>query len=186
MRYFESQNRLTSDDCAVLAKDRENQSIIDYETYNFFNNGNCEETDKKLMDLAMEHPNLRFRNGYGSANACTIDLETQIKYEPRALTHGPERRQYRVRNFTAVPDISRGPLAPNFESMLMPGEDTHTIRQCDRVTEKDFQRFVPYLDCIEKFITLESQAIPEMQTIGVNSRDLVRDQMKQKKNKICL
>lgn len=181
MRYFESQNRLTQDNCALLAKDRENQSFIEYTTYNFFNEGNCTETDNKLLELSLEHPNLRFRNGYGSANACTIGTETDIKYEKRAVTHGPEKRQYRVRNFVAVPDISRGSLTPNFEGLLVPGEDTSPIKFCSRTVEKDFQRFIPFIECVEKFVTLESHAIPELHAIGTNSRDLVRNEIKKRK-----
>lgn len=176
MKYFESMNSLNDDQCAVETRNRENQSMVDYSTFNYFNNGDCKQVDKQLLDLALENPNLRFQNGYGSANPCAIDLETKIKYSADQLTHGPEKRQYRVRNFTAVPNISRGSYAPGYDFLLNPGEDTHKIRQCDRLTEHNFNRNVPFIDCMEKFVELEAYALPDLFAIGVNSREIVRNQ----------
>ena len=176
MKYFESMNSLNDDSCAMEARDRENQSMIDYNTFNFYNDGDCHQIDKKLLNLAIENPNLNFRNGYGSANPCAIEMETKLKYNADMMTHGPEKRQFRLRNFTAVPDIRRGSYAVGYDELLSPGQDTHVLRQCDRLTERDFNRFTPYIECMDKFISLEAQAIPELLAIGANSRDLVRKQ----------
>lgn len=176
MKYYESMNSLNDDECALATRGRENQSLIDYNTFNFYNDGKCETVDKKLLNMALEHPNLRFRNGYGNANPCTIDADTKLKYNQDQMTHGPEKRQYRVRNFTAVPDIRRGSYVAGYDELLNPGKDTHVIRQCERLTETDFNRFVPFIECMDKFVSLKGEVLPEIFAIGVNSRDLVRKQ----------
>ena len=178
MKYFDWENKISMDPCALLTKDRENESIIDYNTYNFY--GNCEDNIAKLIDFSSQYPNLRFRDGYGVANSCVIDAESEMRMSSE-VTHGPEKRQYQVRNFQAVPAYNRGSCAPNTESYLINGMDTTLLRQCDRLSERDFERFEPLLGCIEKHLAAGVAAIPDEQRIGANSRDLVRNMRMQSK-----
>lgn len=177
---FNWENRLTQDSCALLARQRENESMVDYVTYNFFTNGDYEARMKELNAVAWKNPNLRFRDGYGMASEQVIDMDSVSRYEAE-ITHGPEKRQFYVRNFHAVPDFARGSCAPNTESLLRNGLDTTSERQCDPLAEKDFSRFVPLNECMGRFLEQGSRAIPEMIPIGVNSRDLVRASLSESK-----
>lgn len=178
MKSYHWENKLSMDECALLAKARENESIVDYITYNFYTNGDYEERMQELNQVAWDNPNLRFRDGYGVASEQLINKDSETRYNV-ALTHGPEKRQLVVRSFTAVPDISRGSYAPNTESYLLNGLDTSGIRQCIRTTEMDFNRFVPFTDCINRHIQEGALAIPNELPIGMNSRDIVRKQFKE-------
>jgi hypothetical protein len=176
---FDWESKLSQDECAKLARSRANESVSDYVLFNFFNDGDCEGKAKELDEIAWEHPNLRFRNGYGVASECVIDNDSKARYSSD-ITHGPEKRQLYVRNFHAVPDFARGAFAPNTESMLINGIDTSSDKQCNRLSEKDFDRFTPFTRCVESFIEQAQRAIPETLPIGVNSIDLVRAQFKSK------
>ena len=171
MSLFDWENKISMDKCALLAKERENMSMLEYHTFNYF--GNCTERLNKINEFSTKYPNLRFKDGYGVAN-CLIDNDTQMRFDNTRLTHGPEKRQYHVRNFQAVPYFGRGSCAPNTESLLKNGEDTSKLKHCNILTETDFNRYVPFIDCIKNYVTLESQVIPEMQTIGVISKDLLK------------
>jgi len=183
-KMYNWENKLTQDPCELLAKSRENESIVDYQTFNFYNFGDCAKKMEQLNTVAWEHPNLRFRDGYGIANQCVIDNDNKIRYQSE-VTHGPEKRQYYIRNFYAVPDFARGSCAPNTESLLKNGISTSKDRECDRLSEKNFNRFTPYTDCFGRFMDQGARVIPEMSTIGLNSSDIVRRTMSQQ-NKCVL
>lgn len=180
MKFFDWENKISMDPCALLTKERENESIHDYRTYNFYQDGDCEESARRVQEFAMEYPNLRFRNGYGVASSCTIDDDSKLRYSSE-VTHGPERRQYQTRSFQAVPAFNRGSCAPNTESFLINGLDTTPLRQCDRLAERNFDRFIPLLSCVEKHIEASALALPKTHTIGENSRDMVRNMRMQSK-----
>jgi hypothetical protein len=173
---FDWESKLSQDECAKLARSRANECISDYMLFNYFNNGDCNKT-KELNKLALEHPNLRFRIGYGVA--CVIDDDSKARYSSD-ITHGPEKRQLYVRNFHAIPDFARGAFAPNTESMLINGVDTSSDKQCNRLSELDYDRFTPYTRCFGMFIKKAQRAIPDALPIGLNSVDLVRSQFKSK------
>lgn len=174
MKAYNWENKISMDPCALHTKSRENEGIIDYVTYNFYTRGDYAKTKEQLDAVAWENQNLRYRQGYGIAGSETIDTDTTFKYKSE-VTHGPEKRQYYIRNFTAVPNFARGTCAPNTESILINGLDTSPHKTCERLTEKDFNRFVPYVDCFQKFIEAGAQNLPSVQPIGVNTRELMRN-----------
>jgi hypothetical protein len=177
MRYFDFGNRLSQDSCALKASDNENQSVLDYNIYNTYNIDACEKKNEELTRFIAQNPNLRYREGYGFANPCLIDVDSQLRNQ-RVSTNGREKQQLGVRFFHAVPDVSRGAFAPNTESMLKSGRvDTTDERQCDRVSEKDFDRFVPLNSCMSSFIHQQAHVTPDWTTqFGVPSRETVRSQ----------
>jgi len=176
MSQFNWENKLSQDSCALLAKSRENESVVDYLTYNYYTNGDFDARMQELNKVAWNNPNLRFRDGYGVASGQRIDEDSMTRYDSE-ITHGPEKRQFYVRNFQAVPDFARGSCAPNTESLLKNGIDTSPEKECNKLVEKDFDRFVPYNECMDKFIEQGARSLPEMLTIGVNSRDIVRQSL---------
>jgi hypothetical protein len=139
---FNWENKLSMDDCALCIKQNENESINSYNLWNFYTDAyayadadaDCAQTSRKLADFASQYPNLRYREGYGVANSCTIDADSAAKYS--GLTHGPEKRQFFIRNFQAVPDLSRGCSSTDVESALLIGQDTKHI-PCDIIPENN-------------------------------------------------
>ncbi len=165
-KQFNWENKLTQDKCALATKQTDNELVYDYNTFNFFTRGSC-DTINCISDFAYDYPNLRFRNGYGVANECVIDDDSKMRTE--TLTHGRERQPLFTRQFFAVPDYGRGGLVPNTETFLQNGQDTTYLRQCDRVTEKNFDRFVPLVGCADV-----QKHDPVLESVGLNSRELLR------------
>lgn len=175
MRYFDFGNRLSQDACAQVVRENENQSALTYSIYNTYNIEACEKKNQELNEFIAENPNLRYREGYGFGNPCLIDNDSKLRNEA-VWTNPREKQQLNVRFFHAVPDISHGAFIPNTESMLKVGAlDTTEQRQCDRVTEKNFNRFVPLNNCMRGFVQGYADATPDWEgQFGQSSREIVR------------
>jgi hypothetical protein len=170
--YYNWENRLTQDACARQARELENESVLNYYSWNPLD---CENMSK-VKEFAFKHPNLRFRTGYGVADSCTIDDDSKTRMIP--LTHGPEKRQMHIREFHAVPNLSHGCFAPVTESKLINGQNTSRLfTDCAILPEVDFNRFTPFTDCMRKFINGYSE-YEEDARIGINTRELTRKKLK--------
>lgn len=175
MRYFDVGNRLTQDSCALKTRDNENKSMMDYRLYNPFNIDQCEKKIEKLNALVAENPNLRFRDGYGHTVPCMIDQDSMLRNEAK-VTNTREKQPLNTRFFHAVPDVSHGAFIPNTESMLkLGGVDSTHERQCDRLAEKNFNRFVPLSECVDTFVRTQAEVTPNWtRQFGESSRETVR------------
>ena len=175
MRPFTEENRLGQDDCALLTRSLVNQSISDYRFFNNFFTGSCEADDKnKMAEFMTNNPNLHYRDGYGNASSCVIDADSELRNNGK-ITNDRERVQLCTRWYTAVPDLGRGGLVPNIESRLKYGADTSDIRSCDRVTEKDFNRFIPLPPCLAQSIQNPDNIVQKGPRGGEFTRDYVRN-----------
>lgn len=172
MRQFINENRLTSDDCALLTKELQNRSINDYYLYNAFFTSKCED-NSKLLDFMIENPNLTFRDGYGITNACGVEVDSELRNASK-LTNFREKEQLCTRWYQAVPNIGKGGLIPNIESRLKYAEDTSDIKDCDILAEKDFDRFLPMIKCLEKNVQNPDNIILPFERGGKFTRDFVR------------
>ena len=175
MRPFTEENRLGQDDCALLTRSLVNKSISDYRFFNNFFTGSCEEGDKnKMSEFMTNNPNLHYRDGYGVASACVVDADSEMRNNGK-MTNDRERVQLCTRWYTAVPDLGKGGLIPNIESRLKYGADTSDIRSCDRVTEKDFNRFIPLPPCIAQNVQNPDNIVQKWPRGGEFTRDYVRN-----------
>jgi hypothetical protein len=68
------------------------------------------------------------------------------------MTNDRVKTQLCVRWNKAVPDLGKGGLIPNVDSALKNGEDTSALRSCDKVSEKEFDRFIPLPGCLRNTI----------------------------------
>lgn len=171
---FNWENRLTNDQCAREAKDRENKEFEDYNLFNFYTGGICSE---KLKEFSCDYPNLWYRQGYGTADSCVVDSDTKIQRGD--LTHSREKRQMNTRTFHAVPNLSRGCLLPVTESKLIQGScEKGSLKvkenECDILVEKQFApyRFTPMLDCIQEFINDSGDRKDRI--MGIDTREQLR------------
>lgn len=168
---FDAANRLSQDGCAILARDIENQSIMDYTMFPINGGQTCEQTDARINQFAALCPNLRFRNGYG-VSPCTIDIDSITKYGGGAV-RTPEKNQLFTRVFQAVPSLNKGSCAPNTETFIFSGEESSRGRTCGSLAERNFDRFIPFSDCVQGYIDGFSSSVGAMNIIGENSRDTV-------------
>lgn len=176
-QHFMWENKLSMDRCALAQKQKDSEFMYDYNTYNYFLNGlDCKTKYDEMKCFAADYPNLRFREGYG-INECTIDADSQLKHEPP--THGREKQSLNTRLFQAVPNFGRGGLVPNTETYLKNGMDTTQLRQCDRLTERNFDRFLVLSEC-----DTEQAKVPFLLSAGADSRELWRQERKRMCNKL--
>ena len=172
MTTFEEQNRLTQDRCALLTKELQNRSMTDYVLFNMYPTSTC-ATDE-LKEFLITHPNLRYRDGFGNVNACTVDDDSGLRNQAK-MTNFREKEQLCTRWYQAGPNVGKGGLVPNVESRLKIAEDTSRIRECDIVAEKDFDRFTPMLGCLAGSIQNPENIILPFERGGSITRDYVRD-----------
>lgn len=169
---FEEQNRLSLDRCALLTKELQNRSISDYNMFNMYPSASCDSN--KLMEFTIRNPNLRFRDGFGNVNGCTVDADSDIKLKAK-LTNVREKEQLCTRWYQAGPNIGRGGLIPAIESKLQMSEDTHDMKDCDIVAERDFNRFIPMIGCLASSIQNPQNIIMPFERGGKITRDYVMD-----------
>jgi hypothetical protein len=173
-QHFMWENKLAQDRCALAQKQRDNDSLYEYNTFNYFLKGeNCQTVNQEISCFAADYPNLHFREGYG-ISSCVVDEDSKLRYEPESLTHGRERQSLNTRLFQAVPNFGRGGLVANTDTYLKNGMDTTYLRECDRLTERNFDRFYVLSEC-----AVEQAKVPYLLSPGADSRQLWRQQKSQ-------
>jgi hypothetical protein len=159
MRVYNLENSLNDDKCAMVNREFVNKSVNDYSLYNNFFTSQCDtETNEKMNEFMFDNPNLRFRDGYGFLNSCTVDLDSALRNDSR-LTHDKTKVQLCTRWNKAVPGLDKGGLIPNLESRLRDSEDTSVIKNCSRISEMDYNRYTPLVGCIAPTIQNDNHII---------------------------
>lgn len=168
---FYNQNKPGLDKCAKSAKNNVNKSITDY---NLWNNYSCAgDKEKTLDDFATKNLNLRTKKGYGTAPSCHVDTDTELRLNAK-WTSERAKTQLFSRFFTANPDLSRGTADTDVESQLVQGDDTYRIKMCQRLSEKEFDRFMPLLPCIKQNVQKVDNIVLPFNQAGQNSREFMR------------
>lgn len=145
---FLEENNLSQDQCALLTKELQNQSVTDYYLFNMYTTSTC-DTDK-LMDFTLNNPNLRFKDGFGNVSGCTVETDSEIRNSAK-MTNFREKEQLCTRWYQATPNYGKGGLLPNIESRLLFSENTSHLRDCGHLAERSFD-FMPMMGCLKKEI----------------------------------
>jgi hypothetical protein len=171
MKVYRSENRLTIDNCAQFTKELQNKSVEDRQLANFYytNDCKCEVLDDFLFDN-----NMVVKDGYGFTNGCSVDADSELRINGSGLTHDKEKIQLCARVNTGGPNINKGGLIPNIDSRLKNAEDTSRWRSCDKISEHDFDRWVPFVGCLAPTIQNPDYIIPPFVRGGVPTRWDVR------------
>lgn len=172
MKFFEENNRLSQDECALFTRDLQNQSVTDYVLFNMYSTSTCKTDD--IMDFTINNPNLRYKDGFGNVSSCTVEVDSDLRNNAR-LTNPREKEQLCTRWYQAGPSIGRGGLVPNVESRLIFAEDTSDMKECGKLAETDFGRFIPMLSCLQGSIQDPEHIILPFERGGKITRDFVRD-----------
>jgi hypothetical protein len=170
MKFYRSENRLTIDNCAQLTKELQNKSVEDRHLMNFYytNDCKCEVLDDFLFDN-----NMVVKDGYGFTNGCSVDVDSELRMGA-ALTHDREKIQLCSRWDVGGPNINKGGLIPNIESRLKNAEDTSYIRDCDKITEHDYNRWTPLVGCLAPTIQNPDYIVEPWVRGGAHTRNDVR------------
>jgi hypothetical protein len=170
MPLYDADARLSDDKCAIITRLRDNQSMIAYRLFDphAVCSKDCKERQTQLKEFATDHPMLQFRDGFG-LSPCDVDGDSDLRNNA-AWTNPKCRQQLPARVFGAAPDLSRGLVRPNTESVLVQGQDTTILRQCGRkLSEVDYNRFGIGID-----VQCADHVVPPWQWGGESSRDIAR------------
>jgi hypothetical protein len=174
MKKFDNFARLTDDDCALVTKELQNNSINDYLLYNTYVTSQCKQDRTTFDEFVANNPNLRFKDGSGFLNGCTVDNDSQLRNGAK-ITHDKEKIQLQTRWNQAVPSFNKGGLIVNVDTRLKSSEDTSVFRSCDKVVEKNFDRFIPLPQCLARSIQNPQHIIPTWTWGGDATRQYVQD-----------
>lgn len=144
MKLYNLENNLADDNCAQLTKELQNTAISDNQLYNYYFTNDCK---CNILDDFLFDNNMVIKDGYGIANSCTIDTDSELRYNSK-LTHDREKIQLCTRWDLGGPNLNKGGLIPNIESKLKNADDTSDIRNCDRIVEHNYNRFTPLVGCL--------------------------------------
>jgi hypothetical protein len=175
MRPFDNLVRSGDDECFLATRDFQNKSIGDYMLFNSFVTADCRKDKGQFDAFVANNPNLRYKDGFGYLNSCVVDKDSEVRNNSK-FTNEKEKSQLCTRWYQAVPSLNKGGLVVNIDSRLKLAEDTSAIRDCQRLSERDFDRFVPLTPCLANSIQDPKHIIPSWTWGGIGSRNLVHDQ----------
>lgn len=170
-RVYNHENRLTIDDCAQLGKELQNSSVNNYQLYNHYytNDCKCDVLDDFLFDN-----NMVVKDGYGFTSGCVVDVDSELRLNGQ-VTHDREKIALCSRWHQGVPNLNKGGLVPNIETRLKNSDDTSDIRDCDRIVERDYNRFVPLVGCLAQGVQNPRHIIEPWTRGGASTRFDVRE-----------
>jgi hypothetical protein len=171
---FEGRTQLYDDECAINAREYQNMSIHEYRLWNDYNYACNSEGEKKLQQFSTTHPNLHYRNGVGMTTSCHVEKDSDLRLNAK-ITSEKARNQLFHRFYQNNPYLGKGKTVPNVESRLMQSEDTSKLKVCDRIAEKDFDRFIPLVQCVKDTVQNADTVVYPWTNGGDNSRLLMRD-----------
>lgn len=174
MRDFDNFARLVDDECALVTREHQNQSIGDYMLYNSYVTSQCKKDKKEFDNFVSQNPNLRFKDGFGFLNECVVDVDSELRNGAK-FTNERTKSQLCTRWNQAVPSYNKGGLIVNVDTRMKFAEDTSAIRDCDRLTEKDFNRFIPLTPCLAKSIQDPEHIVFKHIQCGSATRNYVQD-----------
>ena len=168
------ENRLNDDECAVADRIRQSREIKDYNLASFFptNEPAC---STEVGKIAACYNNLHYRDGFGIANACVIDDDSDLRLGTR-LTHSPHRQQLKTRVFQGGPHLERGAVLPVTEAELIQSAISRDRRPCEENAEFGEHVFTPLIPCLETVVQNPDTIVVPWVWGGENSRAWVRDE----------
>jgi hypothetical protein len=174
-RQFEWEHRIGADECARTTKDFQNQSVENYALFPMFpTQGSDCSANKDITQFSSDNF-MRFRDGYGPLNSCTVDKDSELR-NGGLLTNDKFKRQLNSRVFQAVPDLSHGGFNPNIESRLTQGEKCSEHRSCNALSEVSINRFMPLVPCLRDTVQNHKHIVPTWTWGGEPTRDTVRQE----------
>jgi hypothetical protein len=171
MKVYNHENRLAGDQCALLTRELQNSSIYDRQIYNFYYGHDCK---CPVLDDFLYENNMVIKDGYGVTTGCTIDTDSELRINGMC-TNEREKAQLCTRWHQGVPNLNKGGLAPNTEMKIINGDNTSDIKNCDRITEKNFNRFIPLVGCIANTIQNPKHIVEPWTRGGSHTRNFINE-----------
>lgn len=165
---FDEATGLFDDNCFVSDRERQSADTSDYTVQNFRNESAC---GRDVTSLAMCHPNLRFKNGYGNLSACNVDSDSSVRMGSK-YTNPRYRQQLFTRISHGGPNMSRGAVNPDEESNLIQSESSRLNKACNVLSGATTYEFAPLLPCVKSVQDVQHVVQPWVIT---DTRAWIRD-----------
>jgi hypothetical protein len=117
---FDAKSGIFHDSAHLHDRDRQNVDNGAYALHNFRDLGSC---GKDAMRLALSHPNLRYKNGYGNFAGCNVERDTKVRIRGPKSTNTRGRQQLSTRVAVAGPNLARSLTSADVESDLLHSRD---------------------------------------------------------------
>ena len=160
---------ICSDTCWKNSKEENNKEISDYNLFDRYADFKSDNTYGSFPNLALEHPDLRGRPGYGVADSYLIDNYSALRNDPEALTHDKCQNQIFERVFQAPPLIKGAEGNIEEELSLLSGNDTNQFKCKKTIMEKELNYAYPLVDCL-KDLQNPDHIVPEWTNGGEDTR----------------
>ena len=167
---FDASTGIFDDSAHLRDRDRQSTDNGSYFVHNFRDVQSC---GQDAMRLALSHPNLRFKNGYGNFAACNVDNDTRVRLKDPKSTNHRYRQQLSTRVAVAGPNLSRGKTCADIESELL-----HSSDQRQHIAYKGLpgvradQTMEPLVPVVQESLRVE-HIVPDWSV--TDTRALVRD-----------
>jgi hypothetical protein len=168
MKYFENENRLGTDECALNSENEQNKRIEEYMMFNMYPGIECDGDVKKVHEFMTEN-HMTIRDGYGFTNSCRVDQDSEMRIDSNKINR--DKNQMFTRTFQAVPDLSRGDINVDNESRIQQGEITFDDFQCQG---KPLDVFTPMLPCLRENIQNPDHLVESWVRGGETTRDTLK------------
>jgi hypothetical protein len=170
MRFTNFENKTSSDDCAQMTREHQNKSMNHF----FLDNvRGCECTEALGNSPLYLENNMIIKDGYGYTGVCGVDNDSDLRL--KSMNTNPRSRTNScIRWDQGLPNLNKGGLIPNIDTNMKNGRDTSYIRSCDRLAEKDFERFVPLTGCLASTIQNPDYIVEPWIRGGSETRNDVR------------
>ena len=166
---FDERTGLFNDSC--LQRDRDRQSV-ESSQYTVLNHRAVDVCGRDILAMSTCHPNLRFKNGVGNVTACNVDADSSVRISGPKTTNPKARQQLATRVAHGGPNLSRGAVHADEESMLIHSENSLRKRPCSVLTGASVDNFMPMLPCVQTVQAVE-HVVPSWEV--VDTRAWVRD-----------
>jgi len=151
---YMNSRRLCSDQCAMEARDTQNNAIVNYDLYQYLP-AQCDGVHARFPTFSYDHVNLIGRAGYGVAEGCVVDNYSALRNDPAQMTRDKCKTQLFTRIFQGCPDLACGVGDPDNELNVLSGTNTNTFDgvkyPCKKtIMEQQTYNFDPLLNCVKE------------------------------------
>ena len=176
--FLDANNNVSSDKCAQDTKETQNNSIEKYEFFQYLP-VDCDKSGKipRYPTFAYDHVNLFGRIGYGETEGCVVDNSSELRNDPRKMTHDKCHQQLFSRIFQGGPNLRCGTVDPDKEMPILQGNGSRDLAgvtyPCNRsLMELQTNNPMPMQECIKPVQSVEHTVEPWVRG-GVPTRDFM-------------
>jgi hypothetical protein len=172
--FNEYDHRLHQDECSVIARNLQDKSVLDYNTWNHVptHKNECSSETTKINQFASDNY-MTIKDGFGMTGGCTVDADSKLRNDAQWVSDR-HKTQLHPRIFQSVPGLRRGGLISEVEGPLQQGIDTWADRPCNVLSEVSLLSYtqMPMISCLKENIQNPNHLVEPWTRGGEFTRDV--------------